>query len=423
MEISRGYKVELKPNNKQITLLKKHAGTSRFAWNWGLAQRQELYKWAKKSTNSIKQHKELNKLKRTQFPWMYEVSKCAPQEALRDLDRAFENFYVKRTGFPNFKKKGKNESFRLTGAIRLHRINNHNWMQLPRLKRIRLKEFPKLKNNTKILSATVSCQADRWFVSLTVKEEIPDPADPNPLKVLGLDLGISKLAVLSNSLEFESSKPLITQLRKLRKISKELSRRVYKSHNWFKSLNKVKRLHFRISCQRVDILSKLSAEVLSNGDFVVLEDLDIKNMVKNRKLARSISDMGWGKLRRQLEYKAKWFGKELITAPRFFPSSKLCFNCEQVKKYLELCDRIYKCDACGFEEDRDLNAALNLEKYGRIHLISPQVAASWAETLNVRGAGVRRVNAFIFMSNHINECIEPATTMKQKLGSLPELFR
>jgi putative transposase len=415
VEISRAYKVELKPNNKQRTLLKKHAGTSRFTWNWGLAQRQELFKNNKQSTDAMKQHKELNRLKQSQFPWMYEVSKCAPQEALRDLDRAFGNFFSKRAGFPKFKKKGRNESFRLTGSIRLHRVKNHSWVQLPRLKRIKLKEFPNLKSH--ILSATVSRQADRWFVSFAVMEEITEPANPNPLKVMGLDLGISKLAVLSNSQEFGSSKPLRTQLRKLRKISRELSRRVQKSQNWLKTLNKLRRLHFRISCQRRDILHKLSEEVLSKTDFVVLEDLAVKNLMKNRKLARSISDMGWGELRRQFDYKAKWYGKRLILAPRFFPSSKLCSNCEYVKKDLQLSDRLFKCDLCGLVEDRDLNAALNLEKYGRIHLISPRVAASWAETLNVCGAGVRLADTFVL----INECMKPATTMKQKMSSMSSI--
>ena len=415
MEISRAYKVELKPNNKQRTLLKKHAGTSRFTWNWGLAQRQELYKNDKQSTDAMKQHMELNQLKQSQFPWMYTVSKCAPQEALRDLDRAFENFFRKRAGYPKFKKKGRNESFRLTGSIRLHRVKNHSWVQLPRLKRIRLKEFPNLKSH--ILSATVSRQADRWFVSFAVMEEITEPAKPNPLKVMGLDLGISKLAVLSNSQEFWSSKPLRTQLRKLRKISRELSRRVQKSQNWLKTLNKLRRLHFRISCQRRDILHKLSEEVLSKADFVVLEDLAVKNLMKNRKLARSISDMGWGELKRQFDYKTKWHGKRLILAPRFFPSSKLCSNCENVKKDLQLSDRLFKCDLCGFVEDRDLNAALNLEKYGRIHLISPRVAASWAETLNVCGAGVRLANTLACM----NKYLKPATTMKQKMSSMSSI--
>jgi putative transposase len=415
VEISRAYKVELKPNNKQRTLLKKHAGTSRFSWNWGLAQRQELYKKYEQTTDAMKQHKELNKLKPAHFPWMYEVSKCAPQEALRDLDRAFANFFARRAGYPKFKKKGRNESFRLTGIIRLHRVNNHGWVQLPRLKRIRLKEFPSIKAH--ILSATVSCQADRWFVSFAVMEEIQYPANPDPLKVMGLDLGISKLAVLSNSQIFESSKPLKTQLRKLRKISRELSRRVQKSQNWLKTLEKLRRLHFRISCQRRDILHKLSTEVLINADFVVLEDLAVRNLMQNHKLARSISDMGWGELKRQFEYKTKWYGKKLIVAPRFFPSSKLCFNCEYVKKDLQLSNRLFKCDLCSFEADRDLNAALNLEKYGRIYLISPRVAASWVETLNVCGAGVRRVNTCIF----VNDCLKPATTMKQKMSCMSRI--
>jgi putative transposase len=449
VEKSFAYKVELKPNNAQRTLLKKHAGVARFAWNWGLENRIKLYEASKQTTDAMKQHKELNALKPDQFPWMYEVSKCAPQEALRDLDRCFRNFFEKRAGFPKFKKKGKKENFRLTGSIKLIQSqqsqqsqqsnqfknqaknqgkNSKNgkkdkkgkkgWIQLPRLKKIRVKEFPSLDlEKCKILSATVSCQADRWFVSLTTTEDIADPIAGNKSSVVVVDLGLSKLAVVSNGGEFISPKPLKRQLRKLKKLSKQLSRKLAKSKNWYKTLKKLKKLHFQISCQRGDILHKLSSQVLSQADFIVLEDLAVKNMVKNRKLARSISDMGWGELRRQFEYKGVWSGKEIIIAPRFFPSSKLCFHCEFVKDKLSLDDRIFECERCSYKEDRDMNASKNLEKYGRLSLISPTVAASWVETLNVCGAGVRQKNGLVAGNLLPGYDCKFAASMKQKVSS------
>ena len=174
MKINCAYKYELKPNIAQLIHLAKHAGVARFAFNWGLAKRIELYEKDKKSTNAIEQHRLLNTLKETEFPWMYEVSKCAPQEALRDLDRAFENFFRglkqgQKIGFPQYKKKGDRDSFRLTGTIKIE----GNKVQLPRLGIVKLKETSKLQG--KILSATISREADRWFVSLAVEKEIETP--------------------------------------------------------------------------------------------------------------------------------------------------------------------------------------------------------------------------------------------------------
>ena len=182
MLVQRGYKTELKLNNKQRTACSQHAGTARFAFNWGLARKIETYEKTGKSPSAIDLHRELNKLKKTEYPWMYEVSKCAPQEALRDLDKAYQNFFRrvknggKKKGFPRFKsKKNSRASFRLTGTIRVFR----DGIQLPRLGVLRLKERMYLPvegtPGVRILSATVSERAGRWYVSVQVKEEVPDP--------------------------------------------------------------------------------------------------------------------------------------------------------------------------------------------------------------------------------------------------------
>lgn len=374
MLIHRAYKYELDPNNSQRTHLLKHAGCARFAYNWGLEQRITLYKTKEgkeRFTNAFEQHRTLNGLKKTNFPWMYDVSKCAPQEALRDLNKAFSNFYRglktgAQIGFPRFKKRGRNDRFRLTGAIRVF----DRLAQLPRLGKIKLKETPDIGG--RILSATVSRKADRWFVSFTVEEEIPDPI-PKESQPIGVDLGLKKLATLSDGVEFSNLKALERKLRKLKKLSKQLSRKQKGSKNYEKARMKRARLYLRISNIRSDVLHKLTTYLTKNHSQIVIEDLNVSGLLKNRRLARAISDVGFYEFRRQLEYKSKWYGSNLIVAPRFYPSSKKCSHCGYVKEELSLSERTYECEDCGLSIDRDLNAARNL------------VAASWSETLNACG--------------------------------------
>lgn len=403
MEIQRAYKVELKPNKREITLLMKHVGTARFTWNWGLARRNEIHKKDKSSTNAIELHRELNLLKKIEFSWMYEVSKCAPQEALRDLDKAFSNYFRglktgEKIGFPKFKKKNRSrDSFRLTGMIYIdnNQVNNPvRQVKLPRLGYIRLKEIPKFKESTHIQSVTISRHASHWFISFTVTEDVPEPEkfskEVSKLRIKGMDVGLIDLVVLSDGYRKSNSKPLKNSLRKLRKLNKELSRQQKKSKNWLKTLQKLEQLHYRIYCLRRDILHKLSSKILENTDILMIEDLNIKGMIQNRKLARSISDVGWGELVRQLEYKAFWQSKIIHKVDRFFPSSKLCSNCGYKKADLKLSDRLYECGFCGLIIDRDLNAAINLKKRGSFLLNS--VAMSYIETQNACGAGVRQVD-------------------------------
>jgi putative transposase len=289
MQLNRAYRYELKPNASQEILLAKHAGVARFTYNWGLGLRIELYEKSKKSTNAIEQHKLLNSLKASNFPWMYEVSKCAPQEALRDLDKAFKNFFrglkeSQQIGFPKFKKKSFQDSFRLTGTIKI----KNKEIQLPRLGCIKLKEKSKVRG--KILSATVCREADRWYVSITVEEHIDTP---NPIigEAVAVDVGLNCFAALSTGEKAFAPKPLEKKLKRLKRISKQHSRKVAGSKNRKKSALKLARQHRKIRNTRKDFLHKFSTNLAKTKSVIIVEDLDIKGMLCGpAKLNRQIHD-------------------------------------------------------------------------------------------------------------------------------------
>ncbi len=376
----KSYKTELHPNNKQITLLKKHCDASRFAFNWGLEQRKTLWESEQKSTNAIALHKKLNELKKTDFGFLYETSKCAPQEALRDLDKAFKNFFAKRSGFPKFKsRKNDRQSFRLTGAI----LVDEKEIKLPRIGWIRLKEDNYIPGDKHILSATVSCHADRWFVSLNVKEDDSDQQELSD-KVLGIDVGIKTLATCSDGRTFDNPKTLYKKEKKLKRAQRALSRKKRGSNNRLKAKNKLAKIHYKVSNIRKDVLHKITTAVArTKPRAVVMENLKIQNMTKNRHLSKSILDCAWAELRRQLDYKLEWIGSELILADTFYPSSKMCRKCFAIKKDLTLSDRIYLCDECFHEEDRDLHASINLENYPKLlKLFQDLGCKSWNDFKN-----------------------------------------
>ena len=367
MMSQRAYKTELNLNDKQRTTCLQHAGVARFAYNWGLERRNTEYSDNGKSANAIELHRELNKLKQTEFPWMYEVSKCAPQEALRDLDRAFKNFFEHRTKYPKFKSKKRGiGSFRLTGTIRVF----EEAIQLPRLGRLRLKESGYLPTDTHILSATVSERAGKWFVSVQIEEEINAPA--NNGTAAGVDLGITSLATISDGTIFENPKALRTYERKLKRQQRKVSRKKKGGKNRGKAVKKLQKIHARISHIREDAVHKATTWLAKSKSVIVLEDLNVRGMLKNRHLSKSVSDASFGMFRRQVEYKACWYGSTVLIADRFYPSSKTCSRCGCVKIELKLSERVFTCDACGLVVDRELNASRNLEN----------LAASWAESLN-----------------------------------------
>ncbi len=363
MTIYRAYRTELQPNNHQRTDLMRHVGTARFVYNWGLAQKQQAYKSGQKTPSAFDLSRILNSIKANEFPWMYEVSKCAAQESLKNLDRAYQNFFrncrtqKKQKGFPQFKSKAVGlGSCRLTGAI--HVSPTH--IQLPRLGLIRLRQHGYLPTaDVKILSATVSERAGRWFVSLQVQRDIPDPF-PKPESIVGVDLGIKTLAVCSDGTEYANPKALRSHLKRLKHYQRLMSHKQNKSRNRQKAKQKVARLHLHISNIRKDCLHKLTTRLTKTNSTVVIEDLHVAGMLRNHRLAQAISDVGFGEFRRQLTYKGLWYGCEIVVAPRFYPSSKLCSDCGLINEDLTLKERVWTCE-CGAVHDRDRNAAINLK--------------------------------------------------------------
>jgi putative transposase len=350
--IQRAYKTELNPNNKQITAFMQHAGCARVAWNWALARIKDK----ESEPNAMKLHKELNARKQEEFPYMYEVSKCSPQESLRDLQRAFKDFFAKRSKFPKFKSKNKGiGSFRLTGSIRAE----EGRIKLPRIGWVKLKEKGYIPTDKHIMSVTISERAGKWFVSALVKEEIEQVETTD--ESLGIDLGIKQLATCSDGSSFDNPKALYKLEKKIKKTQRELSRKKNGSNRRKKCRQKLARLHLKVSNIRKDTTHKATSEIVKTKrpSVIVLEDLNVSGMVKNHNLAKSVYDSNMREFRNQIEYKSEWFGVDVQFVDRFFPSSKMCSNCGCIKEDLKLSDRIYKCD-CGFEIDRDLNAAINL---------------------------------------------------------------
>jgi putative transposase len=303
----------------------------------GLRRYQEEYAAGNRTPSAIGLHKELNALKQTDFPWMYEVSKCAPQEALRDLEKAFKNFFKKcklkkmgqwrgKLGSPKFKTKKKGiGSFRLTGTIHVA----DKYVQLPRLGKLRFKEKGEKKkyiptSGVKILSATVSEQAGRWFVSVQVEEEVANPV-PATGKAIGVDLGIKALATCSDGRTIENPKALRRNLKKLKRLGRSHSRKVKGSKNRKKATHKLARQHARIANIRQDALHKATSSLIAKTkpeserpQCVVIEDLNVSGMLKNRKLSRAIADVGLYEFRRQLTYKADQAGSHINVVSRWF---------------------------------------------------------------------------------------------------------
>jgi putative transposase len=369
MKILRAYKTELDLNNVQKTACARHAGAARWAYNWGLARKQEAYRNGEKVPSAIDLHRELNVLKQGELSGMYEVSKCAPQEALRNLDQAYAHFFRRvkerkagrkiQAGFPKFKsKKHGLGGFRLTGAIHIY----DHAIQLPRLGRLRLKERGYLPvEGVHILSATVSERAERWFVSIQVEKEMPDlMATYQP--VVGVDLGILALATFSDGTRIENPRALKRDLGKIKRLQRTVSRRKKGSANREKAVRQLARAHLRVANVRKEALHQVTSRLTKTKSAVVLEDLNVSGMVQNHHLAQAITDAGFYEFRRQMAYKGQWYGCQVILADRFYPSWKRCSQCGHIQATLDLGTRVYICEHCGLVIDRDLNAATNLEQ-------------------------------------------------------------
>ena len=393
------HKIALDPNNVQATYLAKAAGVARFAYNWALAEWQRQYE-AWKQDNSLPKpsqqalRRQLNAIKREQFPWMLEVTKNAPQMAIIQLGEAFKNFFAGRAKYPKFRKKGVHDRFTLTNdqfTVEGSRI------RIPNLGWVRMRES--LRFEGKIMSATVSRVADRWFVSIAVDTQddshLPQAKNQG---VVGVDLGVAAMATLSTGETITGPKPHKALLGRLRRLSRSLSRKEKGSANRKKAKAKLAKLHARIAAIRSDALHKLTTDLTRRFHTIGIEGLNVRGMMANHHLARSIADMGFFEFRRQLEYKTAMRGGQVVVADRFYPSSKTCSACGHKLETLPLSVRRWSCSICGVEHDRDLNAAINLKNYA----VSSTVSACGEE-----GSGRTRKSV-----------VKPAST-KQEVSFVP----
>ena len=367
MKVFQAYRYELNPNNVQSNPLLQHAGCARFAYNWGLNVKQQAYQKTKRSPNAIQLHRTLNALKKSKFPWMYAVSKCAPQEALRNLDKAYQSFFRRvksgeKPGFPKFKKRGIHDSFRLTGLVN---IKDATHIQIPRIGTVKTKELT-IKFKGKILSTTLSREADRWYISLQVEVERDVRPHRQSGSVIGIDANTKDLVLFEGEHERRMMlpKPLTRLLKLLERRSKSHSRKTKGSKNRKESAIALSRLHRKIKNIRQDFFHKLSTMLAKTTLAIGVEGLNIKGMIRNPYLSRSIADASWGILFRMLEYKSKWCGSILIEIPQNFPSTKMCHHqCKHGVDEMPLGQRIFTCPKRCVGIDRDLNAAINIRNY------------------------------------------------------------
>ncbi len=306
-----GFKTEIKVKSHQRILLAKHAGVARHAWNWGLDltkqildHNQENPKEKIKFPTAIDLHKWLVALVKSENQWYYEVSKCAPQYALRYLSKAWEHCFKKKKQPPRFKRKGKQDSFTLDGSI----IIEHDQIKVPRIGW--LKTYERLPQGIKPSSVTISKRAHRWFISFKVEIE-PEKIAPNN-NPIGIDLGLLRFATLSTGEELCSPRPYKHLEQKLAKLQWKNRNKVIGSNNCQKAQLKIAKLHYKISCIRADFIHKLTTRLAKNHSEIVIENLNVSGMIKNRKLAKAIADSGFFEFKRQLTYKTQLYGSELV---------------------------------------------------------------------------------------------------------------
>jgi putative transposase len=360
------YKYRIYPNEEQQTLLGKHFGCVRFVWNYFLNERQEYYlknkeeieeKRIKGGLNYYDNSKQLTILKKDK-QWLNDCNSQSLQASLKHLDSSYKMFFRKTHCFPNFKNKDSKQSFTIPQHFKLE----DNKIYFPKFRDgITTKEDRKLEG--RFIVATLSkTTTNKYYIAITVEKEIHNL--PQIEKTIGLDVGIKDLVTCSDGVRYHNIRSTYKLEKKLRYKQRQLSKKVKGSKNRKKARLKVSLIHEKISNVRKDHIHKITNAITNENQVIIVEDLNVKGMVKNHKLAKAICDVAWSEIYRQLEYKSKWKGRVYHKIDRFFPSSKLCNNCNHINNELSLKDREWNCINCNTKLDRDLNASINILNQG-----------------------------------------------------------
>ncbi len=384
MILRRVYRFKLEPNTEQTQKLYQLAGARRFVCNWALARRNEFYKAEGKTIPASQLSRELTQLKQQEDRlWLQEADSQLLQQALKDVDKAFQNFFSKRGRFPKFKSRNRGHfAFRIPQRVKVE----NGRVYCPKIGWVRIRQSQKVEGTTK--SATFKRDAcGDWFVTLTCEFEVSDEPKPEPQNPVGVDLGLKDFVTLSNGESVAAPKFFRKSAGKLKKAQRVLSRRKPGSKRRGKAKQKVARVHRKVANQRGDFVHKVTTRLVQEYDAVCIEDLNVLGMAKNHSLAKSVLDVAFGEFRRQLAYKCLWHRRHLLVVSRWFPSSKLCGACGVLNDALTLSDREWEC-CCGVVHHRDANAACNILKEGLRTLTVGQT-----DRLNARGQNVRLATA------------------------------
>jgi len=362
--VLKAYKYRIYPNKTQIIQIENQFGACRWVYNWALEQKIKLYETEKKSLSCFAVTNQLALLKKNpDYKWLSEGNSQALQMAIRNLDNAFTKFFREKTGFPKFKsKKNPVQSFQIPQHYTVD--FERSKVKLPKIGLIKAAFSREFEGTCK--TATVSrSPTGKYYISILVDDgkELPEKEPFSDESTIGVDVGITDFAILSNGEKIENPKYLKNSLDKLKVLSRRTSKKQKGSNNWKKAKLKLSRLHEKISNQRNDFQHKLSLKLVRENQAIALETLKVCNMIKNRHLAQSISDAGWSSFVDKLTYKAEWFGKTVLRIGQFEPSSKICSNCGHHNKELTLAVREWLCPECGANHDRDINAAINIKKF------------------------------------------------------------
>lgn len=371
----RPHKIRMKTTDAQERYFTRCCGVARFTYNWALAEWQKQH-GAGEKPNVFALEKQFNAIKREHFPWATEVTSLAAATGFRNLDRAFKNFFAKRTRYPKFKSKASAKSAFYAAKQLEFRIEGER-IRLPIIGWVDLAEPLRFPGQT--YTASVTKEADGWYVVVMVETEQVLQRERD-LGAVGVDLGIANFAVLSTGEKLPALKPNRAVEARISRLSRSLSRKVKGGKNRAKAKTKLARLHQRVTRVRNDVQHKLSTRLARDFSTVVIEGLNVSGMMRNRNLARSIADAGWAEFRRQLTYKLEMTGGQLIVADGWFPSSKTCSDCGVVAKAMPLHVREWDCPDCGAHHDRDINAAINLRQLAA----GPAVTACGSESSGLR---------------------------------------